>query len=222
MNHQRTGITVTVMVMAFFLLTTVIAESIQPANPKASVNACKVLSYLYNLPRQSENRLVSGHLAGGSIGPSIPEGRDSGYRFNLEELRYLKEVSGQWMGLIGADYCAGWITCPDPIAGTMYYRDLNQGLIDYWNDGGLVLITTHQFDPRQLHKGGGCHKFLDWPQKERLDISTLYTLGNTAYDNFRVIMDRWAAGLQELQAHGVVVMWRPYNEGPAHIKPCSQ
>ena len=94
----------------------------------------------------------------------------------------------------------------------MYYKELNKGLIDYWNAGGLVSITTHQFDPRQLHKAGGYHSYADWPQKDRLDISRLYTPGCEEYDNFRVIMDRWAQGLGELQEHGVVVMWRPYNE----------
>jgi len=50
------------------------------------------------------------------------------------------------------------------------------------------------------------------PWKKRLDISRLYTPGTPEYATFRVIMDRWAEGLQELQGHGVVVLWRPYNE----------
>jgi len=187
-------------------------QNIQPANPNATEAARKVLNYLYNLPKRSENRLVSGHLAGGSVGPTAPKEQDGGYRFKMDEIEYLHEISGQWVGLIGADYCAGWIKCPDPIEATMYYKEVNKGLIDYWNAGGLVIITTHQFDPRQLHKGGGYHRYIDWPQKDRLDISRLYTPGCEEYDNFRVIMDRWAEGLGELQKHGVVVMWRPYNE----------
>ena len=186
--------------------------AVEPANPNASENAIKVLNYLYNLPKGSENRVISGHLAGGSVGPMAPKGQDGGYRFKMDEIEYLHEVSGQWMGLIGADYCAGWIKCPDPVEATMYYKVLNKVLIDYWNQGGLVIITTHQFDPRQLHKGGGYHRSIDWPEKDRLDISKLYTPGCEEYDNFRVIMDRWAEGLGELQEHGVIVLWRPYNE----------
>ncbi len=187
-------------------------QGIQPSNPKASPEARRVLAYLHDLPKRSERRLISGHLAGGSIGPIVPKGQDSGYRFKLDEIEYLQEISGTHVGLIGADYCAGWIKSDEPLTATMYYEDVNQGLIDHWNAGGLVMITLHQFDPRMLHKGGGYHKFLDWPVKDRLDISHLYTLGNEAYDNFLVIMDRWAEGLRELSDHGVVVLWRPYNE----------
>ena len=205
-------ILIAIMIQMGVLQISVKGASIHPANPHASVNTRKVLVYLYDLPKRSESRLISGHLAGGSIGPSVPRGQDSGYRFKMDEIEYLRKISGQWVGLIGADYCAGWIKHPDPIEATMYYKDLNQGLIKYWNSGGLVIITTHQFDPRQLHKGGGYHKYLDWPRKDRLDISKLYTPGRQEYDNFRVIMNRWAEGLEELQENGVVVMWRPYNE----------
>ncbi|HUV62414.1 MAG TPA: glycosyl hydrolase [Sedimentisphaerales bacterium] len=210
MNHKTAFFTIWIHLCV--LLTITRGQAIQPANPNASADTRKVLTYLYDLPKRSENRLISGHLAGGSIGPTVPEGQDSGYRFKMDEIEYLQDISGQWVGLIGADYCAGWIKCPDPIEATMYYKQVNQGLIGCWNAGGLVTITTHQFDPRQLHKGGGYHKYLDWPPKDRLDISKLYTPGHEEYDNFRVIMDRWAEGLQELQEHGVVVMWRPYNE----------
>ncbi len=165
-------------IVATILLATglpVIVSGQEPANPKASEAARMVLKTLHELPTRSDNRLISGHLAGGSIGPLIPAGQDSGYRFKLDEIEYLHKVSGQWVGLIGADYCAGWIKSPDPIEATMYYKEVNRGLIDYWNSGGLVMITMHQFDPRQLHKGGGHHTFLDWPSQDRLDISRLYT-----------------------------------------------
>jgi len=204
------------MVPAFVLLSSLPllgeSESIAPANPAASGNARKVLTWLYNLPKRKQHRLVSGHLAGGSIGPSAPADQTGGYRFKLTEIKYLHKLSGKWVGLIGADYCAGWIRCPDPLNATMYYKEVNKGLIDYWNAGGLVVITTHQFDPRMLHDGGGFHRFIDWPPDKRLDIAQLYTPGTQAYRNFRVIMDRWAEGLGELQEQGVVVLWRPYNE----------
>ncbi len=185
---------------------------IRPANPQATTAARKVLKYLYELPHRKEHRIVSGHLAGGAIGPTVSDEQAGGYRFDLEEIKYLHRISGKWVGMIGADYCAGWIQSPDPLEATMYYKDVNRGLIDYWNAGGLVIITTHQFDPRRLHEGGGYHRYIDWPKKKRLDISRIYTPGTLEYRNFRVIMDRWAEGLDELQQHGVVVLWRPYNE----------
>lgn len=102
----------------------------EPANPHATRNARKVLTYLYALPQRSQNRILSGHLAGGALGPNVPGGEDP-YRFTLREIDHLHRLSGQWVGLIGADYCAGWIETPNPLEDTMYYQDLNQGLIEY-------------------------------------------------------------------------------------------
>jgi len=211
MNYTKAPIAIII----FTVVLPVIAKDkvIQPANPNASTDTRKLLTHLYNLPEQSENRIISGHLAGGSIGPTIPGGRDSGYRFKMDEIEYLHIISGQWVGLIGADYCAGWIQCPDPVEATMYYKDVNQGLIKHWNAGGLVVITTHQFDPRELYKHGGQCFPKSLPKGDKpLVLSRLYKPGCEEYDNFRVIMDRWSQGLQELQEHGVVVMWRPFNE----------
>jgi mannan endo-1,4-beta-mannosidase len=188
------------------------AWGIEPANPNATQDARKVLTYLYELPKRSENRIVSGHLAGGAVGPNL-KGDKGFYKFTMQEIDYVHDVSGQWVGLIGADYCAGFLESPNPVEDTMYYKDINRGLIDYWNAGGLVVITTHQFDPRELHKDGGQCFPRDLPKGEKpLDISRLYTPGCEEYNNFRVIMDSWSEGLQELADHGVVVLWRPFNE----------
>src|SRR5574340_1021295 len=84
---------------------------IEPANPEATPNARKVLTYRYDLPKQSENRIVSGHLAGGAVGPNLKTDGEF-YRFTLKEIEYLHDVSGQWVGLIGADYCPGWYESP--------------------------------------------------------------------------------------------------------------
>ena len=96
------------------------AQEIRPADPNASENARQVLEYLCDLSNAAENRLNSGHLARGSIGPSVPKGQDSGYRFTMDKIDYLQEVSGVRVGLIGADYCTGWIKSDDPLEATMY------------------------------------------------------------------------------------------------------
>jgi len=186
---------------------------IEPANPNATPAARKVLQLLYELPSRKTNRIISGHLAGGAVGPHVPDAKSSGYRFRMDEINYIHKVSGQWVGMIGADYCAGFFDYPNPLQSQMYYKEVNQGLIRYWKAGGLVVITTHQFDPRELHNDGGQCFVKQLPLgMEPLDIEKLYTPGTEEYDNFRVIMDRWAEGLRELQDHGVVVLWRPYNE----------
>ena len=184
--------------------------SIKPANRNATENARKVLTYLYHLPHGTENRVVSGHLAGGAVGPGVPDSLAAGYRFKMDEIEYLHEVSGQWVGLIGADYCAGWYDYRNPLESQMYYQGVNPGLIDYWNKGGLVIITTHQFDPREFHRDGG--QCVKRTAKTPLEFSRVYQEGTAENEGLRGIMDRWAEGLRELSEAGVVVLWRPYNE----------
>jgi hypothetical protein len=188
------------------------AWGIEPANPNASEDARKVLAYLYNLPNQPEHRIISGHFCGGSVGPN--DKVDQGfYQFSLQEVAELHELTGQWVGLIGGDYCAGFFDSPNPLENLMYYKDMNRLIIDYWNAGGLIAITTHQFDPRELYKNGGQCYPKDLPKgMPHLDVSRVYTPGTKEYDNFRVIMNRWCEGFQELEDHGVVVLWRPLNE----------
>ncbi len=185
-------------------------RTIQPADPEATSAARKVLAYLYELPNRSENRLVSGHLAGGSVGPGVPDEVCSGYRFKMDEIEYLHEVSGQWVGLIGADYCAGFFDFPNPFESQMDYREMNRGLIDYWKRGGLVIITTHQFDPREFRGDGG--QCVQRQAKTPLEFHKVYQEGTEENEGMRAIMDRWAEGLGELADAGVVVLWRPYNE----------
>ncbi|MHC4400537.1 MAG: hypothetical protein ACYTG0_12740 [Planctomycetota bacterium] len=78
-----------VTIQTVVLLINARGENTQPANPNASQDTRKVLNYLYNLPKREENRIVSGHLAGGSVGPTAPKGQDGGYRFKIDEIEYL-------------------------------------------------------------------------------------------------------------------------------------
>ena len=48
------------MIQMGVLQISVKGASIHPANPNASVNTRKVLAYLYDLPKRSESRLISG------------------------------------------------------------------------------------------------------------------------------------------------------------------
>lgn len=200
----------TLLLVALIAPTT--ASGVEPANPKASEDARKVLSFLHDLPNRTENRVISGHFVGGSIGPNNKT--DKGYyKFSLKEVEELHKLTGQWVGLIGADYCVGFNTSPNPIEDLMYYKDMNRQMIEYWKAGGLIAITTHQFDPRELHRQGGrCFPHQLPKGVERLDVSRVYTPGTEEYANFRVIMDRWCEGFQELKDAGVVVLWRPLNE----------
>jgi hypothetical protein len=142
MNRQKVFIAI---VVCLVILSVVKGRTIRPVNPYATADARKLLTYLYNLPERAENRLISGHLAGGSIGPTVPKNQErekGGYRFTMSEIEYLHEVSGQWVGLIGADYCAGWIECPNPVVA-------NRGEID-WRSVHLIPRTSKTINQRIL------------------------------------------------------------------------
>ena len=94
---MRTTQLLAITILASTLLVRAKAEGIQPANPKASLEASRVLNYLYDLPKRSENRIVSGHLAGGAVGPTAPKGHDGGYRFDMNEIEFTSSADNTGM-----------------------------------------------------------------------------------------------------------------------------
>ena len=61
------------------------------ANPDANKATVKVFNYLHGLPARSENKLLSGHLAGGAVSPSVPIEVCENYGFKWDEFEYLKK-----------------------------------------------------------------------------------------------------------------------------------
>jgi mannan endo-1,4-beta-mannosidase len=102
-------------------------------------------------------------------------------------------TTGYWVGLMGRGY-----TNSQGIS----YTIANPDLINYWNSGGLVSVMTFLFNPET---GGqwdaGMSNFAD-----------IITPGTLAYNNYYAQLDKIAAGFQELQNAGVVVLWRPFPE----------
>ncbi|MDO8523490.1 MAG: glycosyl hydrolase, partial [bacterium] len=95
-------------------------------------------------------------------------------------------LTGQWPGLV-----------------QMYYsnelskiKSANAALIDYWNHGGLVEIMMIA-EPLIS-------------SAQNLDVA--YTPGTPENKKFLAKLDAYAAGFQELQDKGVVVLFRPFYE----------
>jgi beta-mannanase len=175
-----------------------------PANPNASEDTRKVLSYIASLPDRPDKRVISGqHLSHGYY-------YDSNYVLETfkaydDYVVALHDSTGKWPALIGLDYGlgmgyddrSGW-TKPEKISA------VNQLLIDYWNDGGLVTVDHLANNP---WTGLSC-----WDITSSDDIEDIITPGNDAYDNWIAELDMVAAGLAELRDAGVVVFWRPFPE----------
>lgn len=62
---------------------------------------------------------------------------------SLSDVQGLHDKTGQWVGLIGADYF-GWTAGQ---ATTTVVNNVNSFLIDYWNNGGLVAMEMHVYNP---------------------------------------------------------------------------
>jgi mannan endo-1,4-beta-mannosidase len=161
------------------------ACAVDPANPNANPKARAILDYFQSLGTNQYKRLVSGQFVG------------AGRSASLRLMNGIHEETGQWPALMGTDYADfanGGVTCKAP----------NHAAIQYWNEGGLVTISTHLYDPQNTNGGG--------LRDKGVDLETLLTSGTDTHNRWMAELDTIAAGLQELKDAGVVVLWRPFHE----------
>jgi mannan endo-1,4-beta-mannosidase len=154
------------------------------ANPNANANAKEFLNWLAGLPDRPDKRVISGQ--------QIDSYGDIGYD------TYIATVYNEtkhWIALIGSDYAFDDWSKPG----------FNSKLIDHWNDGGLITLCWHAYNPWT----GGIYNDRSMNGG---DFSDLYTPGNDAYDTWRADMDEKAVWLNDLQSNRVVVLWRPFHE----------
>jgi len=157
-----------------------------PANPHANTRAQAVLKYFQSLEGRPDKRLLSGQFS------------SFGGRANLDLMTDIHDQTGHWPAILGVDYAG---------SGGVSMKKPNQAAIEYWTDGGLVTVSTHLYDPvRATNEGFGGLRDKD------VDLNTLLVPGTDTHARWLHELDRVAAGLQELQSNGVVVLWRPFHE----------
>lgn len=171
----------------------------QTADPNASQATQNVLTYLQNIGRRSTHRVIVGQLfqwrncCSGSYLPA------AGWAANIAALY---TATGYYPGLVGGDFNDENVNAP----GTgVNYAPLNSYLISAWNAGSLIHVGYSATNP--------------WTGNGRNDNScgggTMADLVNPAtsvYTAWHTQLARVAAGLQALQAAGVVVIFRPLPE----------
>ena len=139
-------------ILSWFLvlsLSCVTAIALEPANPNANSKARAILNYLQSLNARQDKRLVSGQFVG------------AGGTTTLRLTGQIHEQTGQCPALVGADYA-------DFGKGSLTSRAPNQAAIQYWNQGGLVTISAHLYNPANP-KGGGL-------RDQGVDLTPLYFL----------------------------------------------
>jgi mannan endo-1,4-beta-mannosidase len=82
----------------------------------------------------------------------------------------------------------------------------NRAVLDYWNQGGLVTLSAHLYNPARTNAMFGGLRDQD------VDLNALLDVGSETHARWIHELDQIADGLQQLQARGVVVLWRPFHE----------
>jgi mannan endo-1,4-beta-mannosidase len=166
-----------------------------PANPDASPKARAVLHYLHSLSARTTNRVLLGQFLGYPNRSEIP-----GNSFSLAPAEEVFRRTGKWPALVGADY-SGRTVLDYTNHRDLSYETVNPVLKTYAQAGGLVTISVHflcPFPPHGLRDDGADLRKLLEPGAPR--------------DYWLKQLDYVAAGLADLQASGVVVLFRPLHE----------
>ena len=160
-------------------------SSLAPADPQLTPRGRVILGYFQQLQASPELRLVSGQFCGYGPGAS------------LEAAAKIARATGRWPAMISLDYTDfghNWVETGTP----------NRLLLAYWRAGGLVAASTHLNNPARADGGG--------LRDKGVNLADLLVAGTPVHERWMRQLDALAAGLQELQRAGVVVLWRPFHE----------
>ena len=160
-----------------------------PADTGLNERGRAILDYFQKLDSSSDFKILSGQFC--SYGPDA----------RMEAPDKIFQTTGKWPAFVSVDYMAfkkQWIETGIP----------NQLLIDYWRAGGLCSISVHLNNPARA-EGGGLND-------KGGPIADLLVPNTPLHERWMHQLDDIAAGLQELQAAGVVVLWRPFHEMNGH------
>jgi mannan endo-1,4-beta-mannosidase len=161
------------------------AGDTDPANPRASEATRAVLAYFQSLSAAPERHVISGQFSNFGKGAS------------LRAMTNVFEKTGHWPAILGVDYA-------DLDRGGLETARPNRTAIAYWKQGGLITVSAHLYDPASTNGGG--------LRDKGVDLSTLLETNHPTHARWMREMDLLAAGLQELRASNVVVLWRPFHE----------
>ncbi len=158
-----------------------------PADPELNPKGRAILTWFQQLSASPDLKLVSGQFAGWSGTAS------------LDVLGKIHSATGQWPVMMGLDYCT-WVAGEAAID----VKPVNALALAWWRDGGLVNISWHAPNPANP-KGGGL-------RDKGVNLRDLLAAGTPTHERWLKSLDHVAAGLAELQAAGVIVIWRPLHE----------
>jgi mannan endo-1,4-beta-mannosidase len=155
------------------------------ANPNANAPAKAILEYFQGLEGRTNKYVLSGQFS------------NFGRGANLNLINQIHDRTGHWPALVGADYA-------DFGSGGLTFDAPNRTAIAYWQQGGLVTISAHLYNPANSNGGG--------LRDKGVDLETLLDPASPTHARWLHELDQLAGGLQQLQSSNVVVLWRPFHE----------
>jgi uncharacterized protein (DUF1684 family) len=176
------------VLLATALATCALAGPGEPADPALNPQGRALLAWFRTLQASPELKLVSGQFCGWSGSA------------DLDGAAKIHRATGQWPVMIGLDYCT-WTKDGEA---EIEVHQPNALAAAWWRDGGLVNFSWHAPNPANP-AGGGL-------RDKGVKITDLLVAGTPTHARWMKSLDQIAAGLQELQKAGVVVIWRPLHE----------
>jgi mannan endo-1,4-beta-mannosidase len=174
-----------IVLASFFACAVLASAETDPANPNANAATRSVLKYFQSLADSPEHHIVSGQFS------------NFGKGANLRAMTNVYEKTGHWPAIVGVDYA-------DFGRGGLETAKPNQTAIAYWRQGGLVTVSAHLYNPVRTNGGG--------LRDKGVDLASLLAANDPVHTRWMQELDILAAGLQELRAAKVVVLWRPFHE----------
>ena len=95
----------------------------------------------------------------------------------------IHDRTGHWPALLGVDYAGRGGIDPDAP---------NEAAIEYWQQGGLVTVSTHLYNPARTNASGGL-------RDKGVDLNTLLDPSSDTHVRWMHELDQVAAGLQQLK-----------------------
>lgn len=168
----------------------------QTADTLANLKTKCILQYISGLSLQPNNKVISGQWTNYRGLPNTPA-----TEFDTAITSIYNQTS-KWVGILGNTYMrqhtgpyGNWI---DDL------NNVNQTLIDYSNQNGIVSVMIHWNNP---WTGGG-----QTDMTSSSNLLDLVTTGSPANISFLKDLDSIAVGFTQLQDSGVTVLFRPFHE----------
>ena len=182
----------------FLLIYLTISFSIlrgQTADPQATQTTKCILQYISGLSSKPRDKVISGQWMHRRGFPQTPKSEfDSA-------ITSIYHQTSKWVGIIGTDYLReiSW-----PNYQITNHATVNQPLIDYFKQGGLVFIMTSLKNP---WNGGNSNNIAN-----ASNLLDLITPTHPANIQFMKDLDSIAIGIHQLQDSCVTVIFRPLHE----------